>query len=146
MHTNAVKTLDESLGFQVNRLAGAMRAALEARLAEHGLTAPQWATLMRLLERDGWPQKPLGESQGMDKATIGGIVARLEAKGLIARRPDPEDGRINRVSLTGRGRKLALALRPLAAEVNGRAVAGLEPSEAGALRALLIRARVSLTG
>jgi DNA-binding MarR family transcriptional regulator len=141
-----MKTLDESLGFQVNRLAGAMRAALEARLVEHGLTAPQWATLMRLLEHDGWPQKELGDSQGMDKATVGGIVARLEAKGLIARRPDPDDGRINRVTLTARGRRLAQELRPLAAEINGRATAGLDAREASALRALLIRARVSLTG
>ncbi|MGD0640509.1 MAG: MarR family transcriptional regulator [Roseiarcus sp.] len=146
MHTTAMKTLDDSLGFQVNRLAGAMRTALEARLVEHGLTAPQWATLMRLLERDGWPQKELGESQGMDKATVGGIVARLEAKGLIARRVDPDDGRVHRVSLTAHGRRSALALRPLAAEVNGRATAGLDPSEAAALRTLLIRARVSLTG
>ncbi len=141
-----MKTLDESLGFQVNRLAGAMRAALEARLVEHGLTAQQWATLMRLLERDGWPQKELGESQGMDKATIGGIIARLEAKGLIARRPDLDDRRVNRVTLTAPGRRLALALRPLAAEVNARATAGLEAREAAALRALLIRARASLTG
>ncbi|MGD0187148.1 MAG: MarR family transcriptional regulator [Roseiarcus sp.] len=146
MHTTVVKTLDESLGFQVNRLAGAMRAALEARLVEHGLTAQQWATLMRLLERDGWPQKELGESQGMDKATIGGIIARLEAKGLIARRPDLDDRRVNRVTLTAPGRRLALALRPLAAEVNARATAGLEAREAAALRALLIRARASLTG
>jgi DNA-binding MarR family transcriptional regulator len=146
MHTTVVKTLDESLGFQVNRLAGAMRAALEARLVEHGLTAQQWATLMRLLERDGCPQKELGESQGMDKATIGGIIARLEAKGLIARRPDLDDRRVNRVTLTAPGRRLALALRPLAAEVNARATAGLEAREAAALRALLIRARASLTG
>jgi DNA-binding MarR family transcriptional regulator len=123
-----------------------MRAALEARLVEHGLTAQQWATLMRLLERDGWPQKELGESQGMDKATIGGIIARLEAKGLIARRPDLDDRRVNRVTLTAPGRRLALALRPLAAEVNARATAGLEAREAAALRALLIRARASLTG
>ncbi len=141
-----MKTLDESLGFQVNRLAGAMRSALEARLTDHGLTAPQWATLMRLLERDGWPQKDLGDSQGMDKATVGGIIARLEAKGLIARRPDPEDGRVHRVTLTAPGRRLAAALRPLAAEVNARATAGLDASEAAALRTLLVRARVSLTG
>lgn len=146
MHTIIVKTLDESLGFQVNRLAGALRAALEARLIEHGLTAPQWATLMRLLERDGWPQKELGDSQGMDKATVGGIIARLETKGLVARRADPDDGRVNRVTLTPPGRRLARALRPLAAEVNARAAAGLDAREAAALHSLLIRARASLTG
>ncbi|MGA2495537.1 MAG: MarR family winged helix-turn-helix transcriptional regulator [Roseiarcus sp.] len=139
-------SLDESLGFQVNRLAGAMRSAIEARLASSGLTAPQWATLMRLLERDGWPQKELGQSQGMDKATIGGVVARLEAKGLVGRAIDPDDARVHRVTLTSAGRKLARELRPLAAEVNGRATAALSRPEAAELLTLLVRARESLSG
>ena len=141
-----MRALDDSLGFQANRLAGAMRAAIEARLAPSGLTAPQWATLMRLLERDGWPQKELGQSQGMDKATIGGVVARLEAKGLVGRAIDSDDARVHRVALTSAGRKLARELRPLAAEVNGRATAALSRPEAAELLNLLVRARESLNG
>lgn len=144
IHTKNVKNLDESLGFQVNRLAAAMRAALESRLAAHGLTAPQWATLMRLLERDGWPQRELGESQGMDKATVGGVIARLEAKGLVGRAGHPEDARVNLVALTSKGRRLARAMRPFADVVNGRAKAALSAEESKLLQTLLIRARRAL--
>ena len=140
-----MRTLDDSLGFQVNRLAGAMKAAMEARLAPYALTAPQWATLMRLLERDAWTQRELGHSQGMDKATVGGVVARLEAKGFVAREPDPDDGRAHRVTLTAAGRALALRLEPLAGEVNARATASLDAEDSQRLVSLLIRARSSLT-
>ena len=139
-----MRTLDDSLGYQVNCLAGAMRAAMEARLAPYDLTAPQWATLMRLLERDGWTQTELGGSQGMDKATVGGVVQRLEAKGLVARESDPDDGRVNRVTLTTAGRTLAAELKPFADEVNGRATARLSSEEAKQLLSLLIRARGGL--
>jgi DNA-binding MarR family transcriptional regulator len=139
-----MKSLDDSLGFQVTRLASAIRAALEARLAPHDLTASQWTTMMRLLERDGWPQRELGESQGMDKATVGGVIARLEARGLVIRTGHSEDARVNLVALTGRGRRLARAMRPFADIVNGRAKAGLTAEEAKLLQAFLIRARRSL--
>jgi len=141
-----MRTLDDGLGFQVNCLASAMRAAIEAKLAPFDLTAPQWATMMRLLERDGWPQNELGSSQAMDKATVGGVIARLEAKGLIARVADPDDGRVNRVTLTGVGRELAQRLKPLADVINGRATARLTPEETKQLHLLLTRARRSLKG
>ena len=81
---------------------------------EHGLTAPQWATLMRLLERDGWPQKELGQSQGMDKATIGGVVAAARSQGTDRARRRPRRRAHPSRHLTAAGRKLARALRPLA--------------------------------
>jgi len=138
-------TLDQSLGFHVNRLAGAMRTAMEARLAPHDLTAAQWGTLMRLLEHDGWPQSELGQSLGMDKATIGGVIARLEAKRLIMRQVDSADARINRVTLTAAGGKLARVLQPLAAEVNDRATATFSPRDVTQLVSLLTRARSGLS-
>jgi DNA-binding MarR family transcriptional regulator len=138
-------TLNQSLGFHVNRLAGAMRTAMEARLVPHGLTAPQWGTLMRLLEHDGWPQRELGQSLGMDKATIGGVIARLEAKRLLMRQVDPEDARVKCVTLTAAGRKLSRALQPLAEEVNDRATATFSPREVAQLVSLLTRARSDLS-
>lgn len=37
--------------------------------------------------------------------TITKAVQKLEAKGLVARRPDPDDGRVCRVALTAAGRR-----------------------------------------
>ena len=137
--------LDQSLGFLVSRLASSMRSDLEMHLAEFGLTAPQWAVLMRLLERDNWPQKELGEALGMDKATVGGVVARLQDKTLVARKRDSLDARFYLVTATAKGRTVALSVQPLATIVNRRATSGFAKSEIAELKRLLIRARDSLT-
>lgn len=39
-----------------------------------------------------------------------GLVDRAEAAGLVRRRPDPDDARVARVELTGKGDKLAADL------------------------------------
>jgi DNA-binding MarR family transcriptional regulator len=139
-----MNTLDTSLGFLVSRLASALRADLEAALAPHELTAPQWAVLMRLREREGWPQKELGDSLGVNKATIGGVVLRLEKKGLIRRRRDEADARYFQVMLTPAGRLLAEATAPLGAQVNRAALAGFSEAEAELFQSMLLRARRAL--
>ena len=132
--------LDASLGFLANRLAATLRDALEARLAGDGLTAPQWAVLMRLMEKEGWAQTELGESLGMDKATVGGIVQRLERKKLIRRRRGGLDARRRRVSLTDAGRRLAKATAHFGEAVNAKALVGFSDAEEAALKTFLNRA------
>jgi len=67
---------------------------------------------------------------------------RLESRGLIDRRPDPEDGRVRRVRLTDRGRdRLDAALADLL-DRERRLLGGLsEPDRntlAGLLRSVLV--------
>jgi DNA-binding MarR family transcriptional regulator len=136
--------LDASFGFLVNRLAVVLRKELEAELAAHYLTAPQWAVLMRLQDKDAWPQKELGASLGMDKATVGGVIQRLEKRALIHRRRDDRDVRIWRVSLTAAGRQLAETTASYGEAVNKAALAGFSESERSALLTLLQRAQRAL--
>jgi DNA-binding MarR family transcriptional regulator len=138
--------LDQSLGFLVSRLASSLRSDLEKHLAASGLTAPQWAVLMRLLQHDAWPQKELGQALGMDKATVGGVVARLAARRLVVRNRDAQDARVLRVSATTEGRALALSVQPLGDKANTHATAALSKSEIAELKRLLIRARACLEG
>lgn len=77
------------------------------RLVEaHGLTGPQLATL-RVIERRG-PISPAGIAARvhLSRGTVTGILARLEARGLVERRPDPADRRSVRMSLTSGGSEL----------------------------------------
>jgi DNA-binding MarR family transcriptional regulator len=75
-------------------------------------------------------------------ATSGAITKRLDrlqAKGLVDRLPDPDDGRSLRARLTERGRELADSLMR-AHMTNEAALLGpLEPEEIAALAALLRR-------
>jgi DNA-binding MarR family transcriptional regulator len=136
--------LDASFGFHLSRLANALRAALETRLRPFDLTAPQWAVLMRLGERDTWPQRQLGASLGMDKATVGGVILRLERKHLIRRHRDGGDARVMRVSLSEDGRRLADATAACGEAVNAQALADFDGGERDAVVVLLRRALVNL--
>ena len=48
---------------------------------------------------------------------MGATLGALEARGLIARRPDPEDGRRAVVSVTRAGRRVLLTRRDARAEL-----------------------------
>lgn len=50
----------------------------------------------------------LAESRGVTHQTMRLVVARLEAAGLVARRPDPTDGRGQLIELTKAGRDAAV--------------------------------------
>ena len=131
--------LDTSLGFLVNRAAASMRLAFEQKLAPHGLTAPQWAVLARLLGQDGLPIGVIGASLGYDAPTMTGIARRLEAKRLVkrVRGSAGQDQRTVILQLTPVGRRLMERLPALAEEVNRRATRGLSVAERDELKRLL---------
>ena len=49
----------------------------------------------------------LAEYLGLDKSSVTGLVDRAEARGLVKRKADPDDGRAIRIGLTAEGRALA---------------------------------------
>jgi DNA-binding MarR family transcriptional regulator len=82
------------------------------------------------------PMHQLAGLLGCDNSNVTGLVDRLEARGLVARRPSDEDRRVKHVLLTRDGRELRAQLL---ARV-GRPAAGLdrlEPEEQIQLRDLL---------
>ena len=59
-------------------------------LARYGMTRAQWAVLARLEREPGITQSQLANLTDVEPITIGRLVDRLEANGLIERTPDPE--------------------------------------------------------
>ncbi|MBL0337615.1 MAG: MarR family transcriptional regulator [Rhodospirillaceae bacterium] len=68
--------LDDSIGFLINRAAFTMKRALDHKLAAYDLTAPQWAILTQLWEKNGQPLIAIGKNLYFDKATMSGIIDR----------------------------------------------------------------------
>jgi DNA-binding MarR family transcriptional regulator len=137
-------TLDRSLGFLVNRVALSMKDALDRELRPYNVTPEQWAVLNRLWEEEGRSQKELAERTFKDEPNTARIVAKLERKDLVFRRPDPTDRRAVQVFLTERGRNLRPQLVPLAESVNQRARHGLTDEELATLVKLLDRVYTNL--
>ncbi len=67
------------------------------RLAPYGLTNMQHLILEGLWYRPGQTAAELGKMLVLDKATLSGVIERLSEAGWIARQPDPDDRRIQRL-------------------------------------------------
>lgn len=118
-------------------------ADLEDLHAEHlapvGVTGRELGVMLLLEGRDLLSQQQVAERFGVDRTTMVGLVDALEAKGLVARRPDAEDRRRNVLELTGDGHAaLARAVRA-SDDAERRLLGGLDDAEAAQLRALLTR-------
>jgi DNA-binding MarR family transcriptional regulator len=75
---------------------------------------------------------------------VTGLVDRLEARGLVERRPVPEDRRAMRVALTGRGRRVARRAIPRHRRDVESLLSPLPPRDLARLRGLLGRLSRSL--
>jgi DNA-binding MarR family transcriptional regulator len=75
--------------------------AYETAAEEHRLTVAQACVLGRLTTRRGMGE--LAEELGCDASNITQIVARLEARDLVERTPNPDDRRSRQIERTPEG-------------------------------------------
>ncbi len=130
----------ENLGDLLKRLTHVMAVELDRRLRAYHITISQWAVLKQLWQHEGASQVELQQRLGLEGATITGLLQRMVRAGLVQRRSDPLDKRVQRIFLTEQGRALEPIARQLAAEVNARALAGFTTDEQVFLMRLLARA------
>jgi MarR family transcriptional regulator, transcriptional regulator for hemolysin len=142
---NNDRAIESDFLFLIYDVAQLVRRHADKRARIHGMTRAQWAVLARLEREPGITQSRLAMLTDVEPITIGRLVDRLEANGLIERRPDPDDRRIWRLSLTP---KSAVPLRQIAAfrrELHDEMGDGLEAPDLAVLVQCLQRMRVNLT-
>jgi DNA-binding MarR family transcriptional regulator len=121
----------------VGQVAAALRVSIGLLLrrlrqvrVEGELTLPESSALVRL-DRGG-PTTPseLAKLEQISPQSMGATLAALEARGLVERRPDPQDGRRAVLSATEAGRAVLLDKRNARAEQLAQALsAGFTPAE-----------------
>jgi DNA-binding MarR family transcriptional regulator len=99
--TDPVAELAGRLRLAVARLARQLR-----QTAESDLSPTQLATIATLDRTGPVTLSELAALERVAPPSITRAVGRLVEAGLVARQPDPHDGRITRVSLTAAGRAL----------------------------------------
>jgi DNA-binding MarR family transcriptional regulator len=109
----------------------------EEAAAEHALTGAQ-ARLLSLLSLEPLPMRRLAQKLKCEPSNVTGIVDRLEARGLVERRPDPADRRVKLAAATQEGRRVARGLRE-SLNFAREPLAGLSREERLSLRGLLRR-------
>ncbi|HST67914.1 MAG TPA: MarR family transcriptional regulator [Mycobacteriales bacterium] len=125
---------------RVTRLARHLDRERRAAFAEHGLEAYEFDVLTAL-RRAGPPYEltpgRLVRETLVGSGTMTNRLDRLEARGLLERRPDPEDGRARRIRLTDHGRDRADAAIADLLERERRLLAALSERDRSTLAALL---------
>lgn len=114
------------------------------KAAGHDLTSVQFAALETLSGHPGIDQATLAGLIAYDRATIGGVVDRLEGKRLIARDISPRDRRARVLTLTPEGEKFLAQVRPIVTGLQSDILVGL--SEAERAEFIRLASRVAAEG
>jgi DNA-binding MarR family transcriptional regulator len=122
---------DLAMGIRVAYLA--LHRRTNADLAFLGVTADQFVLLTSLAGGEGVTQQELVRQTGSDPNTISEMLARLEAKGMVERRPHANDGRAKSVFLTRRGRQVQKILWEQSATLRAELEFALSSDELDAL-------------
>lgn len=96
-----------------------LRHFVDQRAQLLGLTGAQLRVLARLSRREGATQVELAADMEVRPISLSGLVDRLARQGLVERRGDVRDRRINRIHLTPEGRALALEIDGFREEIAG---------------------------
>jgi DNA-binding MarR family transcriptional regulator len=113
-----------------------VRNASDARLRERGLSL-QGYKLMRALEDSDRSMREISDVLHISPRTVTDMIDGLEARGLVARCPHPDDRRVTLVHLTAEGRSQLAAAAAGAEQMSRAAVSGLSESDQKTLRVLL---------
>jgi DNA-binding MarR family transcriptional regulator len=134
------------LGFVIHEAARLLRRRFEqyARGAELGLTRAQCAVLAHLARQEGINQAALAQSLDIEPITLVRLLDRLEASGLIERKPDATDRRAYVLMLTAKARPVLARIYDLADKVYAEAQTGMSKADAEQFVDLLVKMKTNL--
>ncbi|ADJ49510.1 MarR family transcriptional regulator [Amycolatopsis mediterranei S699] len=120
----------------LGRIVDRFVESYEAAAAAQGLTTVQAKVLVALDEP--LPMHRIAEKLKSERSNVTGIIDRLEARGLVERRPGERDRRIKNIVATPAGAELARNFRR-ALGFAAEPLAALVPADRVRLRDLLAR-------
>ena len=126
-------------------LARQLRLDADRRAAHHGMTRAQWVILMRLERQPGLSQKELAEILEVEPITVARLIDRLEERGMVQRRDDPNDRRIWRLHLCPPAQPVLDDLAGERTDMLRMVSAGLDPALLAATLAGLRRMKANVT-
>jgi MarR family transcriptional regulator, transcriptional regulator for hemolysin len=138
--------LSRNFGFILHDVARLLRTAFDRKVKALGLTRSQWWVLNHLFRNDGITQSELADILEVEKATLGRLLDRLEAKGWVRREGHASDRRAKRVFLTEEVEPAIQTMRAAAVELRRDALAGFSAAEKEQFVDALLRIKANLGG
>ncbi len=131
--------------FLLHDVARLLRVEADKRARARGMTRAQWAILIWLERLPGITQKELSELLEVEPISIARLIDRLEASGMVERRPDPRDRRIWRLHLRSAAYGELEEISRHRAEINGILTATLDPAMVETTIQALVEMKAILT-
>lgn len=134
------------IGLHLARTAKAVNRAFEAALADAGGSLPSWLVLLSVKTGSFGNQNALAEAIGIRGATLTHHLNAMEASGLLLRRRDSSNRRVQHVELTPAGQDAFHRLRRAAVVFDQQLRGDLTSDELEQLTDLLDRLRANISG
>jgi len=145
VRSSTMKTPNErNLIFLLHEVAHLVRTRADQRARERGMTRAQFVILKRLSRTPGLSQNELAAIVEVEPITIGRLIDRLEARGLVERRRDPKDRRIHRLHLKPKSAPILREINEYLAGLEMIMVEGIERRTFDATIAALNRIKTNL--
>jgi DNA-binding MarR family transcriptional regulator len=125
-------------GHHIRRLQQ-VAVRLFAEEAGVDLTPVQYAALFAIAQRPGVGQAQLAALIGYDRATIGGVIDRLEQKKWVTRIASAEDRRVNLLTVTDAGREALSRATPSVRRAQERITEALDEDEREAFERMCLK-------
>ena len=131
--------------FLLHDVARLLRVDADKRARSHGMTRAQWGILIWLERQPGISQKELAELLEVEPITVARLVDRLEARGMVERRPDPRDRRIWRLHLRPPAYVVLREIHEQRAEMTSIVSDGIDGTTLDTVIEALLRMKATLT-
>ena len=121
-----MQSFDRDLLIILHDVARTLRTKFDQKArATHAMTRAQWVILSRLERQPGMSQNEMAAVCEVEPITVGRLIDRLEARGLVERRADPTDRRIKRLHLLPAAKPILETINDARESMNARITAGL---------------------
>lgn len=121
-----------------------LRVESDRRARIHGMTRAQWIILWRVRDAPGLSQRQLAAFLEVEPITVGRLVDRLQARGVVERRADPDDRRIWRLHLLPAGQAVLEPLEQQRKEMCDIIADGIAPADLAQMADVLARVKSNL--
>lgn len=121
--------MDTSFHYMMMAVQSHFSRRIMDELGKLGLTTGQPKVIEYLSEHDGSVQKDIASGCCIDRATLTGILSRMEEKELITRRSEPRNRRSLHVYLTDKGKEYIPYIRDVFKKNESCAFNGISAAE-----------------
>ncbi len=131
--------LPELVGYHLRRAQGVVFDDFARTMAAQRIAPGPFGVLVLIAAHPGLSQSALARAVGVERSTMVEVIDRLQARGLVERRPSAADRRSYALGLSAAGRRLLTRLKPMVRRHERRVTKRLDAAEKANLIGLLRR-------